>query len=126
MNIKELKEKADKEAKENAQKALEDCRNAIVYNIKNKMKTNMFKKKVVKFYTKSYCDLKDLANPELLKEPLDIKLVDEYLFKADRIFLLSLDNNYYKLEEKPVFQEMNHITITEIDEETAKKLLIDN
>jgi hypothetical protein len=70
--------------------------------------------------------LKDLANPELLKEPLDIKLVDEYLFKADRIFLLSLDNNYYKLEEKPVFQEMNHITITEIDEETAKKLLIDN
>jgi hypothetical protein len=123
LDIKKLQEKAIKEEKERKIKALEDCKSAILYNIKNKMETNKVKKKTISFYTNSQYDIENLANKEFVEEPLDIKLVKEYaLFKSDKFFLLSLDNKYYKVHEKPL-KSNNHITITEVNEEEAKKML---
>ncbi len=123
MDIKKLQEKAIKEEKERKIKALKDCKKVILYNIKNKMETNKPKKKTISFYTNSLYDVENLSNKEFVEEPLDIKLVKEYaLFKSDKFFLLSLNNKYYKLHEKPL-KNNNHITITEVNEEEAKKML---
>lgn len=122
MDIKTLEKEAKKDAIERKRKELEDCRNTIVYNIKNKMKTNIFKKNTVRFWTNYYCKMEDLMNPELLKNPLDLKLIGAYVFSPVKLFLLSFDNKYYELYVN-YYSDKNQIKIIEISEEDAKKLI---
>ncbi len=124
MGIKELQEKVEKEMQIKEIKTMDDCRNTIVYNIKNKMKTGrLFRKKTVTVLVPNTCNIENLANPKLLKEPLDIKLINDDLLRTDRIFLLCLGNNYYNLHEYLFATHKKKIIITEIKEEKAKYLL---
>ena len=87
------------------------------------MKSNiLLKKKSVSFYTNFYCNIKDLGNKDLLADPLNLKFIKYDLFSSG-LFLLYLDNKYYELNCK-YFENKDHITIVEINEEEAKKLLI--
>ncbi len=122
MNIKDLEKQAKKDEIERKRKALEDCRNTIVYNIKNKMKTGIFKKNVVRFFTNYYCKMEDLMNPKLLKNPLDLKFIGFYSLSSDNLFILSFNNKYYELYVK-YFSDQNQIKAVEISEEEAKELI---